>query len=80
MNIYQEALALQDGVNMTAISGTLNRVCKQLLSEGHGTDSIRHNAAVTLIVDKILDLNGRPDGLAFSKAYDTCLELSKKEE
>lgn len=76
MNVYKTALDLQDGVNMIAISGTLNRVCKQLMSEGLGTDQIRKHPAVTLIIDKMLDLNGRPDAMAFSTAYDECHEKS----
>lgn len=80
MNVYKTALDLQDGVNLTAISGTLNRVCKQLMDEGLGTMAIREHPAVTLIVDKILDLNGRPEGMKFSEAYNVCHEKAQEEE
>ncbi len=74
MNVYQEALDVQDAVNLTAVSGLLNRVCKHLLREEKlGTDAIRGHAAVTMIVDKILDLNGRPNAQAFGHAHDTCV-------
>lgn len=80
MNVYKTALELQDGVNLTAISGTLNRVCKHLLHEENlGTIAIREHPAVTLILDKMMDLNGRPDAQAFSEAYDTCHEKAKEE-
>lgn len=73
MNVYKEALEVQDAVNLTAVSGLLNRVCKYLLHEENmGTMQIRQHPAVTMIVDKILDLNGRPNAQEFSRAYDEC--------
>lgn len=80
MNIYQEAIDVQNAVNLTAVASLLHRVGSQLSREGRGTDEIRRNPAVTLIVDKLLDLNGRPEGMEFNKAFDECEKLSKEVE
>lgn len=70
--IHQTALDLQDGVNLLAISNTLFRVCKELSKRGEGTDAIRKHPAVTVILDKMNDLNGRPDFSALNKAFEVC--------
>ena len=67
--IYQEALDVQDAVNLTAVAGELHRICLHLLREGADTMEVRRNSAVLLFMDKMWDLVGRPESSDLTEAY-----------
>jgi hypothetical protein len=69
-NRFMTALEIQDACNLTAVAGVFHKMCLEVLEETHSTKAVAEDPAIIWMVDKILDLVGRPDSEAMSKAYD----------
>ena len=76
----EKALALQDGCNLSGIAHTLCRILSEAIwpaarAENEGTRYVNSHPIVTVILDKLVDLNG---GFAeASAAYDTVKRLAQ---
>ena len=52
------AVDIQDACNITAVSGALNQICKDILHDQHSTDAPARDMSVKLIVAKLADMVG----------------------
>jgi hypothetical protein len=75
-NIYSDALAVQDAVNLRAIARLLVKAADLAADKG-GTDASYRDPAVVLITNKIESLVYSAQ--RFSEAYAKCKELAEVE-
>lgn len=73
-NRYKTALEIQDACNLTAIAGTLHKICLEVLHETGSIEAVRNDPAVRVIIDKI---NSMIPGTDWSTQYGLCEERSK---
>jgi hypothetical protein len=80
MNIYQKALDVQDACNPSGVAAlyTVALTEFRVSPDFTGTQSIKDNAALTLIAFKLTDLHG---GVImpfreWERAYETCKRLA----
>jgi hypothetical protein len=71
MNLYKDALAVQDACNLRAIARLLVKAADAAADLG-GTQASYDDAAVILIVDKIESLVRSQDTSRNMAAWDTC--------
>ena len=75
-NIYADALAVLDAVNLSGVvfsfAEAMQQICEEDHREGHGTDWKNCHPVAVLFAEKIYDLTGR--GRGFDEAYRTCME------
>jgi len=71
-HVCEHAILAQDACNLTALAQAFARMTKFILSDVNNTDSVAKHPAVILMLDKMLDLAGRPGMTEYSKAYDYC--------
>ncbi len=74
---HRNAIDVQDACNSIAVINQFQRDMKAVSDHlygtpGHNTDAIRVHPVAILYVDKLLDLQHRPDCLALSAAWDAC--------
>lgn len=75
MNIYKDALQVQDACNLSGVVLSWARAMKVITDAaqagGHGTDWVRLHPVNVLYADKVADLTAR--GASFSEAYQACV-------
>lgn len=79
MNIYREALQIQDAVNLFAILARWAEIAHEIkneLGDKYDTDSFRHHPVNVMFADKIASMTGYSND--YADAYDAC--KSKAEE
>ncbi|MDY0315465.1 MAG: hypothetical protein RBR32_10350 [Bacteroidales bacterium] len=86
MNIYKEALEVQDAVNLSGVVHTFNKVLDYIWDEARekelGTDYVNNHPVSILFADKINHLTKMQDWnpSRITGAYRQCIKLSKKGE
>lgn len=77
----QEALAVQDAVNLSGVLATFSTIVSRTLwPEAHrlskGTEWVNAHPICTVFLDKLCDLNGY-NSIKDSEAYDECKRLAE---
>ena len=81
MNVYKEALLVQDACNMSGIARSLVKVIDTVRANGvTDTSSINSHPAIQLFCDKMVDLARCRDMDAYSIAYKICKDLENKSD
>ena len=85
-NAYEDALLVQDAVNLSGIVMSLSRhltesVWPEVRAAGGGTDDVNQHPVTILFVNQILFLSTGEcvDTEKFSKAYEVCVQKSGRE-
>lgn len=73
MNRFQEAIDIQNACNPVAVAGVLREQMVSVMKEKQSTAAIREDAAVRLILYKLMDMfYEHPEPGDFSVAYQRC--------
>lgn len=81
MNRYQEAIDIQDACNPVAVAGVLQKQMVSVLRERQSTAAIREDAAVRLLLYKLMDMfYEHPEPGDFSVAYQRCQQEAAEEK
>ena len=85
-NIYQEALDVQNAVNLSGVVKSWAEITSLIWDEahrlGHGTDWVNHHPVNVLFADKCRDLTDRSQIYAhdYGEAYEECERKAKELE
>jgi hypothetical protein len=72
-NRFKTALEIQDACNLRAVVHTLHEIVREFPPGA----LVTKDAAVILIIDKLHDLVGRPEGFDYSRVYEECRVASQ---
>jgi hypothetical protein len=72
MNIYKDAIEVQNACNLSGVAHSLADVCSHIMRTGGDSETIKTNPAVILFVDKLNSLLNRPSLKEFHTAYMKC--------
>ena len=79
MNIYKEAIIVQDACNLSGVVYGLIKVIGEIRKNGDpDTHAINTHPAVKLFCDKLVDLAEVREFLEYSRAYEACKEMEDK--
>lgn len=78
MNVYKQALNVQDACNPSGVANLFFRACSEIRdTENAETEALCTHPALILIADKLIDLMGRPQDIDYVKAYYMCKNHGK---
>ena len=87
MNVYEEALQVQDACNLSGVAHALSRaltvvIWPEVREQGGGTEQVNTHPAVVLYVAQLVFLStgGCIDFDKYSAAYQTCKEQTHEED
>jgi hypothetical protein len=80
--LAEDAIEVQDACNLSGVAQSFARAIVHLrrylaaVGEDSGTLAVTIHPIVTLWLDKMRDLNGRPSAWDFMNAYDECRKIA----